>query len=102
MAETPTALLFHGGAFIVGTRSMISQNHITDLLAAGFVVASADYSLLPHVELYEGAYKDAKDVYQWCKDTLPGLLSNEGISVTGDKIVAVGYSAGSALALILV
>jgi len=96
------ALLFHGGAFIVGTRSMIPPHHIGDLVAARFVVASADYSLLPQAALYEGAQQDAKDAYRWCKDSLPGLLSAEGVPVDGDKVVVVGYSAGATLALVLV
>jgi len=96
------ALLFHGGAFIVGTRSMIPSHHIDDLLTAGFVVASADYSLLPQAPLYHGAQQDAKDAYRWCRDSLPGLLSTEGVSVDGNRIVVVGYSAGATLALVLV
>ncbi len=96
--------MFHGGAFVVGTRRMISQQHIADLLELGFVVVSTDYSLCPQVSLYEGPEQDAKDVYKWTKDKLPGLLAEEGVTVeTGrNKTVAIGYSAGATLALCLV
>jgi len=83
---------------------MISQQHIEDLLGLGFVVASADYSLCPHVSLYDGPEADAKDAYRWCKDKLPALLSNEpdGCNLDPAKVVVIGYSAGATLALCLV
>ncbi len=100
----PAALVFHGGGFVVGTRLMISPHHIADLVAEGFVVASADYSLCPQVSLYDGPQQDAKDAYRWCKQELPSLLAAdpEGVQIDADKIVAVGYSAGANLALCLV
>ena len=87
---------------MVGTRAMIPRHHISDLEAAGFVVVTADYSLCPQVSLYDGAHRDAKDAYRWCKETLPGLLAKEGVAINPAKLVVVGYSAGGTLSLVLV
>jgi acetyl esterase/lipase len=81
---------------------MIPSEQIRDLADAGFVIVLADYSLCPQVSLYDGPIQDARDVYHWCKKTLPGLLAAEGVKVEPAKTVAVGYSAGATLALCLV
>ncbi|KAF2787650.1 alpha/beta-hydrolase [Melanomma pulvis-pyrius CBS 109.77] len=97
----PIALAFHGGGFVIGSRFMISSQPISDLVDAGFVFVSADYSLCPQVSLYNGPEQDAKDAYRWCKQELPSLLAKEGVAVDKTKVVALGYSAGATLALCL-
>lgn len=54
------------------------------------------------MSLYDGPEQDAKDVYRWCKDKLPGLLANDGVLVDPTKVMTLGYSAGATLALCLV
>lgn len=81
---------------------MISSQPISDIVGAGFVFVSADYSLCPQVSLYNGPEQDAKDAYHWCKQELPSLLAKEGVAVDQTKVVALGYSAGATLALCLV
>ncbi|KAH8893101.1 alpha/beta-hydrolase, partial [Thozetella sp. PMI_491] len=94
-------LLFHGGGFVVGTRFMVPAQHIKELEDLGFIVISADYCLCPQVSLFDGPQRDARDVYQWSREDLPGLLAEHHIAVDPNKIVAVGYSAGATLALCL-
>ncbi|KAI1381232.1 Alpha/Beta hydrolase protein [Hypoxylon crocopeplum] len=97
----PIVLMFHGGAFVIGSRFMISSQPTRDLVDAGFVVVSADYSLCPQVSLYDGPEQDAKDAYRWCKEKLPSLLAEDGIVVDSTKVMALGYSSGATLALCL-
>jgi acetyl esterase/lipase len=94
------ALAFHGGGFVVGSRMMLPMVQIEYLANAGFVVVSADYRLCPQVSLYEGPIQDAKDVYAWCKDSLPALLKKDAsLNVDPSRTVVFGHSAGGCLAL---
>ncbi|KAJ5513434.1 Alpha/beta hydrolase fold-3 [Penicillium fimorum] len=94
------ALAFHGGGFVVGSRLMLPMEQIEYLANAGFVVVSADYRLCPQVSLYDGPIQDAKDVYAWCKESLPGLLKKDAeIEVDPSRTVVFGHSAGGNLAL---
>ncbi|KAI1839884.1 hypothetical protein JX266_013906 [Neoarthrinium moseri] len=95
------AIAFHGGSFAIGSRLMISADHIGRLNELGFVVVAPDYRLCPQVSLYEGPQQDAKDVLKWCKTDLPQLLFQHGLSLDPKKVVALGYSAGGNLALCL-
>lgn len=87
---------------MVGSRFQISLQPIKDLVDAGLVFVSADYSLCPQVSLFTGPEQDAKDAYHWCKQKLPSLLLEEGVVVDHTKAVTLGYSAGATLALCLV
>lgn len=81
---------------------MTTREHIEDLVAAGFVVVSADYTLCPQLPLYDGPLQDARSVYAWCKTELPAKMAVEHVKVDPARVVAVGYSAGATLALCLV
>ncbi|KAJ5438091.1 Alpha/beta hydrolase fold-3 [Penicillium daleae] len=94
------ALAFHGGGFVVGSRMMLPMVQMEYLANAGFVVVSADYRLCPQVSMYEGPIQDAKDVYAWCKDSLPALLKKDAsLNVDPSRTVVFGHSAGGCLAL---
>ena len=83
---------------------MIPQAQISALSKMGFVVVIPNYRLCPQVSVWEGPVQDSKDVLAWCQEELDGVLSKEdgGVKVDGEKVAAVGYSAGGELALLLV
>ncbi|KAJ6026868.1 hypothetical protein N7460_011685 [Penicillium canescens] len=98
--KSPIALHFHGGNFTVGSKDMLSQHQVTDLVDKGFVVASPNYRLCPTITVHDGPVTDALDAYDWCQTKLPDLLQNDaGITVDGFRIVTFGQSCGAALAL---
>jgi acetyl esterase/lipase len=69
----------------------------------GFAVVTPEYRLCPQVSLYDGPIQDAKDVFAWCQDRLPGMLLEEsGVLVDKERIVSMGHSAGGMLALVTV
>lgn len=97
------ALYFHGGNFTVGSKELLSQNHVEKLIGLGFVVVSANYRLCPTISVFEGPVTDALDAYDWAQGVLPGLLHEDvGVRVDGAKIVVLGHSAGGLLALLTV
>lgn len=98
----PPALGFHGGGFVVGSRSELPFKELEYLTEHGILVVSADYRLCPQVSLFEGPIKDAHDIYAWCKGTLPHKMLRIGAIVDPSRIVAFGQSAGGLLALHLV
>lgn len=82
---------------------MTNRQHIEDLVAAGFVVVSADYTLCPQLSLYDGPLQDARSVYAWCKTELPAkMAAEEHVQVDPARVIAVGYSAGATLSMCLV
>jgi acetyl esterase/lipase len=92
--------MFHAGGFVLGSTKMIPEGQIANLVGRGFVVVTPEYRLCPQVSLYEGPIQDAKDVYEWCQEELPGLLKEaKGVEVDASRIVAMGHSAGGQLAL---
>jgi acetyl esterase/lipase len=92
--------MFHAGGFVMGTTKMIPERQVANLVGRGFVVVTPEYRLCPQVSLYEGPIQDAKDVYRWCQEELPGLLKEaKGVEVDASRIVAMGHSAGGQLAL---
>lgn len=96
---TQTAVVFHAGAFVLGTTDLIPRNQVADLVARGFVVVTPEYRLCPQVSLYDGPIQDAKDVFKWCQHKLPDLLKDVNVQVDSSQIVAMGHSAGGQLAL---
>ncbi|KAK7708408.1 hypothetical protein SLS57_008989 [Botryosphaeria dothidea] len=94
------AILFHGGGFAIGSKDTIPESQISALAELGFVTVAANYRLCPHVSLWDGPLADARNVYFWSRKKLPRLLQDDpGVTLNADKIVAIGYSAGSTLAL---
>lgn len=96
-------MYYHGGNFTVGSKELLSQNHVKKLLDLGFVVVSADYRLCPTISVFEGPVTDALDAYSWAQGELPRLLHTDaGVRVDGSKVVVFGHSAGGLLALLTV
>ncbi|KAF4302040.1 hypothetical protein GTA08_BOTSDO06246 [Botryosphaeria dothidea] len=97
------AILFHGGGFAIGSKDTVPESQISAPAELGFVTIAANYRLCPHVSLWDGPLADARNVYFWSRKKLPHLLQDDvGVTLNADKIVAIGYSAGSTLALHLV
>lgn len=98
------AILFHGGAFCVGSKELVPEVQVRKLtMDFNFVVVVPDYRLCPTISLYDGPLADAKSVLRWAQNDVPGLLKRDAnIVLDGAKIVAIGYSAGGTLALSLV
>jgi acetyl esterase/lipase len=72
------------------------------LLDAGFVPISIDYRLCPETTLLEGPMTDVRDALIWARKTLPHIPRRRSdIHITGDRVVAVGWSTGGTLALSL-
>ncbi|KAH7131738.1 Alpha/Beta hydrolase protein [Dactylonectria estremocensis] len=96
----PAAIMFHGGGFVIGAKERIPPQHIKMLIELGFIVVVPNYRLAPTISMYEGPFQDSKDAYTWCQTDLPKLLPT-GLSVDSQRMVAIGYSAGATLALLL-
>jgi acetyl esterase/lipase len=75
------------------------MKQITYLVERGFVVVTPEYRLCPQVSLYDGPIQDAKDALKWCQTYLPALMEHKDVKVDAKKTVAMGHSAGGALAL---
>lgn len=72
------------------------------LLNAGFIPVSIDYRLCPETTLSEGPMTDVRDALSWAQKTLPHLARQRSdIRITGERVVAVGWSTGGTLALSL-
>ena len=72
------------------------------LLEKGFIPVSVDYRLCPETTLEEGPMRDVRTALHWVRATLPQLpLKRADISITGESVVAVGWSTGGHLAMSL-
>lgn len=98
-----SALYFHGGGYVVGSRAMLPAAHVESLNKAGFVAVTSDYRLCPTISVLDGPVADSVAAYEWAQDELPRLLEKEhGIQVNGKNIVTLGHSCGGGLALLMV
>ncbi|KAJ5212810.1 uncharacterized protein N7498_004456 [Penicillium cinerascens] len=96
------ALMIHGGGHVMLSRKDVRHQQTNLLLELGFTPVSVDYRLCPEVTLQEGPMADVCDALSWARARLPCLaLQRHDIQVTGDRIVAVGWSTGGHLALSL-
>lgn len=98
------AFTIHAGGFTMGKRDAIAPHWINALTDRDFVVVSIDYRLCPQVSLLEGPIQDTRDAYHWCRDCLPDILKSDpdvGVVVDRDRIVALGWSAGGHLSMML-
>lgn len=85
----------------MGTRA-IAPHWITELIKRDFVVVSIDYRLCPQISVLDGPIKDTRDAYHWCREQLPAILSRDaGVTVNENRIVALGWSAGGHLSMML-
>ena len=72
------------------------------LLDSGFIPVSVDYRFCPETNLLEGPMTDVRDALAWVRNTLPSLARKRSdVRITGDRVVAVGWSTGGHLALSL-
>lgn len=86
----------------MGKRDNIAPVWTKALMDRGFVVVSIDYRLVPQVSLLEGPITDARDAYHWCRNDLPTILTKDAsLNVDSTQIVALGWSAGGHLAMML-
>lgn len=98
----PVMVFLHGGAWIGWDRTEHCRPLFHEFLAAGFVVTSADYRLLPESSFLAGQLEDVKGLETWLRKTLPLELESYKLDLDGKKIVVVGSSAGALLALLTV
>jgi acetyl esterase/lipase len=86
----------------MGKRDTIAPHWIKALTDRDFIVVSIDYRLSPQVSLYDGPIQDTKDAYYWCRTRLPEILKGDaGIEIDPHRIVALGWSAGGHLSMML-
>ncbi|KAF2098488.1 alpha/beta-hydrolase [Rhizodiscina lignyota] len=96
------ALTIHAGGFVLGKRDTIAPQWIKALTDRDFVVVSIDYRLCPQISLYDGPIQDTRDAYQWCRGRLPDIVKSDvGVELDGNRIVALGWSAGGHLSMML-
>jgi acetyl esterase/lipase len=91
----PVVIWIHGGALILGDRSLSPQAGTLEgrLLKAGYAVVSIDYRLAPHVKL-PAIIEDVQDACTWVRNKGPKLFH-----IDPDKIAVAGGSAGGYLTL---
>ncbi|OGM49736.1 hypothetical protein ABOM_001849 [Aspergillus bombycis] len=94
------ALMIHGGGFVIGSKALIPPFQIGKLVDEGFVVVCPDYRLCPTINVHDGPLADVRDAYSWIQEELPRLVPD--VLIDRQRIVAIGYSAGGTLALLLV
>lgn len=94
--------MIHGGGHIMLSRKSIRPKQTETLLEKGFIPVSIDYRLCPETTLEEGPMQDVRTALHWARTTLPQLtLQRPDISITGESVVAVGWSTGGHLAMSL-
>jgi len=88
----PLAVWIHGGALIMGHREGISRRVKSDLLAAGFALASIDYRLAPETKLNQ-IIGDLEDAFSWLH------ANSSRLNVNAENTAVLGGSAGGYLTL---
>lgn len=84
------------------SRKDVRPKQTQTLLDAGFLPVSVDYRLCPETTLQEGPMTDVRDALNWARNTLPSLSRKRSdVRITGERVVAVGWSTGGTLALSL-
>jgi acetyl esterase/lipase len=91
--NSPVVLYFHGGALISGSRKYLPDYQVRQLTKAGLAVVSFDYRLAPETKLGE-ILTDIQDAILWVKGQGAKIFK-----FTGDRIAAMGSSAGGYLSL---
>ena len=86
-------IFFHGSAWFVGNKDMMTRPMFRHLVAQGHVVMDVAYRLCPEVDIF-GMIGDIKRSVAWMKSN----ASRYGVNP--DKIVLAGGSAGGHLALL--
>lgn len=84
------------------SRKDVRPQQTSLLLDLGFIPVSIDYRLCPETSLEEGPMRDVCEALHWARTCLPSLaLKRHDISISGEEVVAVGWSTGGHLALSL-
>ncbi|KAH8696123.1 Alpha/Beta hydrolase protein [Talaromyces proteolyticus] len=98
----PIVMIFHGGGFVQGSKSIIPRIQIEELVRLGFVVVVPNFRLCPQISVFEGPVTDAKDCLRWVESSLGDVLHDEknGLPVDQSRIVTMGHSCGATLALL--
>lgn len=101
--DTTTAVLFlHGGGWIGGNRTEYCRPLFNEFLTRNYVVASANYRLLPESDFVPGQLEDIRDLSKWMREALSDHLSQDGFRTSIGDIIVAGASAGALLALLTV
>ncbi|KAK6810604.1 hypothetical protein RU639_013556 [Aspergillus parasiticus] len=99
--DTTTAVLFlHGGGWIGGDRTEYCRPLFNEFLARQYVVASANYRLLPESDFVAGQLEDIRDLSKWMHEDLSHHLSQNGLRISIGDVIVAGASAGALLALL--
>ncbi|KAF2083760.1 alpha/beta-hydrolase [Saccharata proteae CBS 121410] len=102
----PVVVGVHGGAFCLGSSSMVSEDQIEDCLSRGWIAVIPEHRLCPQVDVHEGPISDVRDLLVWIQDgelekELSGTEETKNHAVDAEKIVAFGTSSGGTVALAL-
>ncbi len=89
----PAVALFHGGAWLVGTRHRVSW-YAKRLAEHGYVAATVSYRMLPKYG-FPACVHDAKAAIRWLRSHAVEY------GIDPDRIAASGHSAGGHLAMML-
>jgi len=92
--DVPTVVLFHGGAWMLGDRTMYAAERIEPVVRHGIAVASASYRF-SDIARYPAQLHDAKAAVRWVR------ANAEEHGLRADRVGAWGASAGGYLALML-
>ena len=87
----PTAILFHGGGWVTGSKDEIALD-VLPYLVMGFAVANVDYRLA-RTALAPAAVEDSRCALRWV------IRHAAQYGLDRDRLVLVGSSAGAHLAL---
>lgn len=89
----PVVVFIHGGGWAGGNKES-HRNEITEAARRGYVSASLSYRLAPKYK-FPAAVEDVKCAIRWLR------AHSKELNIKGDKIGAVGFSAGAHLAMML-
>src|ERR1041384_3374262 len=89
----PVVVWIHGGALLMGSRTVVPKNLLDLCRDKRFALVSIDYRLAPQVKLPE-MIEDVKDAFRWIRGK-----GAEAAHLDAKKIVVTGGSAGGYLTL---
>ncbi len=93
--KRPAIIALHGGGWRGGSRSEYGRS-LAPLVRQGFVVVSVDYRLSrPGIPSWPANLDDVREAVRWVR------RHADSYAIDGDRIAAIGASAGGHLALML-